>query len=291
MSTPAQVIAQKNAQASGHKYAFPDDLASTNNAHYISMQFYDEIRGRVTKPVVKDPSLMVYLPIPAAVGNNFTANYNNVSLSLFGEIARRTGESVMNNGSTVMGVVNGLKIAMDQSKALAGQFGFNALSTTALGTDALSGANLALKSYVAQQFTNMGLREFGMQWRLVARSAAESETIRAIENKIKLNMHPTINTADDDYGGGLVNYPARVVVRFMSGDKENEHYPRYMPCVVTSFSVTYNPTVMSMHESTNAPVEVEFGISFREIVMLTREDFLADSTDNTTTPDLNKGVR
>jgi hypothetical protein len=236
-----------------------------------------------------DGKLIVF-PCPVGFGVTDGASYNDTELGVLGALAYRATNYVVDQSSEGLGKspFERISSAYDAAKGALPNYsqGVAGLAMTALGyggdmvkgligdVDLAQGVGTALgmttNKNVTTEFTGVGTRSFGFQYKLVPSSQAEGETIRNITNFLRQSVYPI---PDDSTGGLILRYPPRWDISFRksAGSPERiESIPAIAQCYLESFGTTYNGS-NSFHDD-GTPVDTDISLTFREIRGLTRDD-------------------
>lgn len=127
---------------------------------------------------------------------------------------------------------------------------------------------VAVNPNTATAFQNMNIRAYTFNFKMIAESPDESDTIRQIQTFFREHMYP--ERGPGDY---LLTYPATFTVKFYTADgSENPYYPKMYELNLTNFQTNYNGS-SHLHFDGGAPVEVDISLSFQETKVLTKADF------------------
>ena len=278
---------------------FPADI---DDEHYMTFHVMD--RKRPSKDSVMNYRAFksITLPIPSNLTNQHGVSYNNENLQVLGALA--SGQTTFNKvhkGATdvvdLLGkkfntaheMFQGMNVSADEAEQLRvkGQLGgtaaiaaTTALAATKFGSFAIlglgglsqvfSGAGkaegIAINPHTAVLFDNVNFREFGFQYKFIARNAEESDNIRGIITTFQHAMHPSTQWG----AGGFFEYPDEFAIEF--SDKISRNLFKVNRCVLKSISVNYNGENMPVFfEDTGAPVSIEISLQFQETELLTKE--------------------
>lgn len=119
-------------------------------------------------------------------------------------------------------------------------------------------------------FNSNGVRSFSFQFKMVARSASESNLIREIQTKFRRFIYASRGGENNTI---TLEYPPVWTVKFMNMNTgtENPYIPRiyssYCKAVNTNFNATGN-----VYFTDNAPLEVDLAVEFQETRALNRHD-------------------
>ena len=144
-------------------------------------------------------------------------------------------------------------------------------------------SGIATNPYTRTAYETTNVRTFNFSFKLIAESAEESEQARAIERTFRKFLYPK------RAGSIALTYPPLFRIRFFAPDTAtdaeggnadgiNQYMPNIKPSYLTSLESTFNATAISVHEDTNAPMEVDLSLSFQEERTLIRQDLY--ETDN-----------
>lgn len=146
------------------------------------------------------------------------------------------------------------------------------MSSLAPGTENLqeiygAAKGVAVNPNTTTAFQNMQLRSYIFNFKMIAESPSESDTIRQIQTFFREHMYP-----EEGAGSYLLTYPATFTVKFYTASgSENPYYPKMYELNLTSFQTNYNGS-SHLHFDGGAPVEVDISLSFQETKVLTKAD-------------------
>lgn len=223
---------------------FPSYLGGDGVVDYVSFQSYDIETG--------SPGSAIYLHMPVGITSNDGASFGELQLGAAGD--GRGG--IRNDVKGEDGNVNSA-IAQTVINKAAESFGAGQVADISMYAQ-----GQVLNPNTVLKYDGPALRDFSFTFNMVPRDAGESSTIANIHNTFRRLMYA-------DAGGGMMGYPAKWKIKFMSGNGENTFLPKISECYLTALSVTANPTGNIFHAD-GAPNEVNLTVSFRETFMLTR---------------------
>jgi len=250
-------------------------------------------RGNDPKIFASTPDQTDYiiLPLPAsALATSSQVTYDGVSL---GDIPALTGSigqasdavtKVMSQDfagaktdftRASLGIVGQVGTAFIEGVSkLAGELGDNALNA---GQATLG---VARNPYTETMFKNVEFRTHKFDYTLVPHSYAESQIIDKIVQRLRFYMLPSFTTLtqqDKNLNSGfLLSYPYQFDIRY---SVEATTF-RIMPSVLTSMDVNYggeDKLPMFYRGELNYPSRVTLGLTFQEVIFLTRGDIQTDS--------------
>jgi len=230
----------------------------------------------------------IFLPIPNELSFSDAAEYNEISL---GALA----------GAGMSAAQQGVESTMGSVKAAAGQLssvtGADVLEIIAGKTKFADQASLLTRT-VANPNTNVsfkghGIRSFTFNFTMMAKYAAEAETIRKIHNRFRRLSYANLKNDENNI---LLSYPPTWQIRFMaphnSKDEssnpalttngttlsEMKHIPRIFSCYLTGVNTTINDQG-NMYHPDNAPLSVTISITYQETRALNRKDLIDMEND------------
>jgi hypothetical protein len=112
------------------------------------------------------------------------------------------------------------------------------------------------------RYQQTALRSFSFNWTFLPDNEFESNNATAIIKMFRKAAHATRTSST------LITVPDHVIVSF-HGAKDMVQIP---PCYIESANVTYNPNVSSFFKKNNAPVEIGFSLTLKEIVPIYSDD-------------------
>ena len=115
------------------------------------------------------------------------------------------------------------------------------------------------------------LRDFGLAYRMTARSKKEAERIRKIIRFFKQGMSPKNSNGGENY---FIKTPNVFEVEFKTtDDKKNKSMPRFKTCALTGFDTDYSPDNMWAAYDDGQPVAVTILLQFKELTPIYTSDF------------------
>lgn len=258
---------------------FPSDLRNAGGSNrsypYIAFSYYD---------IKKGPGPVIFLPMPPGLEIGDSMEYNTIDLGIVGDIISKGVDNALN---AIGGAANA-----DISKVAQATFGSvadmtNAAINKAKSANAAAGLSIASKSipvmgdqisnvvdFASRQiiapnrnttFQGSNIRSFSFRFKMVARSAAESNTIKNIVNDFRENLYPAGNDI-------IMEYPGTWMIQFCKETgRYNDYLPKIYRCYMTSFSSMYNSSNNMWHDD-GSPIEVDVNASFQEIRALRKSD-------------------
>jgi len=216
----------------------------------------------------------IYLPMPVGLDFSDGASYNDAELGVMGTAALNAVRAVKENGVSgaaqkaisQLGGSDGISALVKQASGAAGSLGLSALPESAA-----QGVGIGLGSQVNKnittEFTGVSTRAYSFQYKMVASSQGEAETISLITKALRLGMYPE---KDSEF---ILKYPPTWTIRFLKGGNDLKHIPKIFECYLTDVKTTFNQSAASFFKD-GAPVEVDLSFSFKETRALTADDII-----------------
>jgi hypothetical protein len=257
----------------GAGLSFPSDISD----NYIT--FTPKQRGKSKKltPVGGPGGSGITLPIPSNMSTGYNAQYDTgTGIGVLGNFAKdvASGAQQFSGEAAGQAAVEQIKaIGLSASPEVAALLGAG-LSGTPIGAGvgaALGGAargaavglGIAVNPHLAVIFSGVNFRSHQFQYKFSARNSGESNALREIIKRFKLNMVPTID------GAAFFKYPNEFDISFSS--KHEKYMFKFGTNVLTDFQINYNPDGGSYFHDNGAPVSVSMSLTFTEIDILTQE--------------------
>ena len=162
----------------------------------------------------------------------------------------------------------GASLAQDQLAAVVGGAigGIPGIAGGAAAGDALSGslqsAGVARNPHLAVLFEGVDMRTHQFNYKLIPRSAAESNTLRDIIKEMKLAMAPEFIES-----GHFFNYPDEFDIEFSNTD----FLFKIGTSVLVDFQISYTAQDGSLFHQNGAPVAVSISMTFQELDIVTKK--------------------
>ena len=230
----------------------------------------------LTQNVIKDPGAFVGSALGGA-GVGFLAGQGVPGVGLGGITGgARTGIAL----KALTDVGGALSKTTDGQTLLSTVMSSNILKAAGVNVSAESilarGAGIVPNPNMELLFRSPLLRNFGLAYRMTARSEAEAAVIRRIIRFFKQGMSPRTDST------GLSNYflktPNVFGVRFDTGRIENNSMPKFKTCALKRFRTDYAPDKMWSAYDGGQPVSVTIVLEFSELTPIYSSDYegLAD---------------
>ena len=270
-TTSEATISSEGAQTITGKDTFTGKLYGYNQATGEGNQ-YTKTTGQ---------SIVLYMPEDISTG--FRSNWTGKAYGNFATNALKTA-----GGETLKDKLDGAKKTLkDSVKTFIPVKSAEALRKVLqkIGGDQLSNDDIfggisgaILNPNVELMYGGTDLRNFTLNFKLVARQEEESVVIKRICNQFKRAMLPKLDpgnvfgaTSEGSYAG-FIGVPDLVRVAFMHGGHEHDALPRFKMCAITQVDVNYTPDGTYATYYDGNPVAVQLSISFQETKMVFSEE-------------------
>jgi len=253
-------------------FTYPSDIGK----YFIKFSFQKYDRKI---PLVKpkdEPTLVLVLPIPTNLVDNFSVSYNDAKLGAVLGAAVETGARVLSGEQKLASAETAKTITAAAGVGVRDQIG--RIGGEALLANIDKATGVVPNPHLAAIFQDIGLREHSFNFRFSPKNANESITIKNIIRNIKIRILPG-TSGGDSQTGPLFTFPDTVDISF--GPKEELPYI-FQRCVCTSFGVNYAPNGTPSFFKDGSPTDIELSMSFKEIRVFTREDFQKQQDEKAT---------
>lgn len=240
---------------------YPEDIGK----YFIKLSFLSYNKEEAMSIAKDSPTLVVVLPIPSSLNDNFSVSYNDAKLgSVLGSIVE-TGKNVLQGKQDLMSKETAATLTGAAAVGARGQVAKLGGESLLANIDKATGA--VPNPHLAAIFQDVGLREHSFSFRFSPKNSKETNTLQNLIKSIKTRILP--GTA----GGGtktgpLFTFPDVVDISF--GPKEMVPY-FFERCVVTSFAVNYAPNGTPSFYKDGFSTDIELSMTFKEIRVITRE--------------------
>jgi len=300
MSVAAKIAGrQKN---NTYYFTFPQEVEEQN---YLMMRVKETTRESQTQQEKDTASRTFVFPIPSQLQTTSSMNYEQSGLGFLGATAagrsnlQGAGTDVVNSvqqkiddivnifGDAQTDDADRAELAQGQLATLGTVIGAtylgSKLSGNALGgaiagivtgnaisEGLLLGEKIAVNPHLAVLFKGVGLRQFGFQYKFVARNKTESDKLKQIIQALQYHMHP------DYFVGNLAfQYPDEFEITFSKN--RSSHLFNIKKSVLTSLTVNYNGEgIPIFFEDIGGPVSIDINMNFQETKILTKRDYAED---------------
>lgn len=267
----------------GAAVIYPEDLFQSGNEAYILFYLRDSVYA--------DAKLLkrVALYMPANVSVSYGAEWNPINMFITQDQrgSLKTDATDLLNQTSISSALDKVSNILSGSgqdaimTAISKSIGQAVLNETAIGQGASAIAGKTVNPMTALAFRSVNLRKFRFNFELLARSVAESESIRQIINIFKYGMHPasvknvSVAGQSDATANSLaektfLNYPDTFDIYLFSPSMR--YLFQIQRSVLLNMDVNYNGRdVASFFKGTGAPTNINLTLDFQETEFLTKE--------------------
>ena len=225
----------------------------------------------LTQNVIKDPGAFIGPALTGAgVGALLGGGIPQIGLGGIGGGAR-TGIAL----KALSDVGGALTKTTDGQTLLSNVMSSNILKAAGVNVSAESilarGAGIVPNPNMELLFRSPLLRNFGLAYRLTARSKDEAAVIRRIIRFFKQGMSPrTDSTGNSNY---FLKTPNVFGVTFKTSNEENKSMPKFKTCALRKFTTDYAPDKMWSAYDGGQPVSVTIVLEFGELTPIYSSDY------------------
>ena len=280
-NSPSAIAAQSSQESLTNRDVFevltyPQDIGK----YFIKFSFQSYVKEAALKIAKDEPTVVVIFPIPANLNENFSVTYNeaklgpvlgaavqtatNVAMGQQALLSNETGASaadaayVAGRGMAIQGVAN---LANKKGVPISGE-------TLAANIDKATG--VVPNPHLAAIFQDIGLRSHSFTFRFSPKNKQEADLLKKIIKTIKRRMLPGTARSSESSTGPLFSFPDVVDISF--GPKGTEPYV-IKRSVLESMTVNYAPNGTPAFFRDGSPTDIEIGLNFKEIRVVTRNDY------------------
>lgn len=264
-SSPRTVIQNRRAEITGSAEAlyFP---SSQRGGYGIALKFrqYEYDLSGSKASIVDDLSgASVFLPLPENLLEPLQIEYEQAELGATGQL--------FNAGLRAGAQVTGDQRGVVQSSQTASDLGAYVARSLVGGISSEIGGAYNLKfgtapnPYAVSIFRKVALRTHSMAWKLTPLNEQDSQTIKAIVDRVRMAALPRKN-------GFFLTAPNEVELQFYG----TEYLFGFARAVISNIQVEYSDQGKSFFAGTHAPTSVSLQITFQEIEPLTQESYTGE---------------
>lgn len=244
---------------------YPANLGSQDEKRYTVFRIFEYDKNGLNRVELQVFQGEILLPIPSELSNGDALQYEEFSSPVLGSGIEAGSSDTF--GGMVKGVT-GTTIAVGSATLKS----FNAGEALTNQTANQSGASVNPRN--TNIFKTPSAREHKFTFKMVAKSALESESIRKIVNKFRYHAYP-----DTGLGESLYLAPDLFNIRFKLNDNSLDDRDTYLfhplPSALVGMQVSYNgQSAPVFYKGTGAPVEVILTLIFKEMEMDNKEKLI-----------------
>ena len=252
--------------------------------------YSSDIRSGFRRNGNKQPLGTILLPIPSNIQDGNSVNYADDSMNSLVGAGLGGVEGIMKGVPTAFekdGIKGAATEVFNQSKGALDASGLtlgNAqnLITKYLAAQALGifGANVSINQLLAREggqvfnpnmellFNGPTLRNFNFTFKMMPRSADESEEIKQIIRFFKRGMAPKAGS-----GNLFLKTPNVFELRYRQGNGEHQFLHRFKQCFLENISINYTGEGVYSTYDDGTPVSMEMTLAFKELAPIYDIDY------------------
>lgn len=292
LNSPSALAAQLSQESLTNKDVFevltyPQDVGK----YFIKFSFQSYVKEAALKMAKDEPTFVVIFPIPTNLNENFSVTYNEAKLGPVLGAAVQTatnlamGQQVFNPQATA---TNAGEAAYVLARSAAMQFadkkGFSG-ETLAANIDKATG--VVPNPHLAAIFQDIGLRSHNFTFRFSPKNKQEADLLKKIVKTIKRRMLPGTAKSAESSTGPLFSFPDVVDITF-GPEKDAPYF--IQRSVLESMTVNYAPNGTPSFFKDGSPTDIEIGLNFKEVRVVTRNDYKDQRQDTTLSPSLGQNM-
>lgn len=269
---------------------------STHVDNWLVITEYKYSRPSRNSDAKPEPTNNVFeLAVPNNISADYGANWGEVEMGFLGDkVIRGAGNMIRNGGlntsdlssavlSNMQSLFNaeGRKNMFQKGSEIISGVVTDAVLDSSAGQKLSTELGVTRNPLLAATFNGVGFRTFKFDFKMIARSRAESTAINNIYRKFKYGMHPSYN---ERFSTNLFDYPFIYTIDFVSalGNAEdgmlsssaNKYLFSIGYCALKDLS--YNPhaegsPIYFDNDDGTVPMSIDLGLSFQEIEIVTKE--------------------
>lgn len=237
---------------------FPSEIESQFDRPCVRFTAYDRSNGAADLH-------HIVLPSPPSLSFSDAADFSTIDLGALG-------------GAIAGGMENGIGSTI-ASSAKAGDI-LQIAGSKITDADTVAFVRKAVVNpNTNTTFKSNRVRNFAFNFKMIATSRKESDTIRDIHSKFRRFTYAS------QRGGGsnmILDFPPVWTIRFLDGKSEtgeNKFIPRIYSCYLTQVESTFNSDA-NLYFDNSAPLVVDISLQYQETRALTRNDIISMDNDS-----------
>ena len=262
---------------------YPTDIGK----YFIKFSFKSYVKEAALKIAKDEPTIVVIFPIPTNLNENFSVTYQDAKLGpVMGAFAEGATKGAAAAGGDMMSQLGGaakgaLATGASEYKGMAYAVGREKLSNESLKANLDKATGIVPNPHMAAIFQDIGLRTHSFTFRFSPKNKQEADLLKKIVKTIKRRMLPGTAGSSGSSTGPLFSFPDIVDISF--GPTEQSPY-LIQTSVLESMTVNYAPNGTPSFFKDGSPTDIEIGLNFKEIKVVTREDYEDKPNDTTVAP-------
>ena len=292
----------------GKHIAYPEDLGSADQSHYLIFEINEQVNANVSFPGLRKTSgrtaeerskdrptggstlsipkaatkklkSSIALYMPATVGVQSASQYGEVEMGGMALVGANIAKNIEREGF----MKGFFQKKMDTAKTAGSILGESMEMNTKKAVDVFAPGAAAAYDIFRGKVTNnrlemvfqgIGRRSFSFSFKCMPKSESEAMNVHEIAQMFRFYMAPSFDGAIGSSRTMIV--PATFDIKYMFQSSENQFLNRISTCVLESCNVTYGgERVQFFRPSSDGrgapPVETQIELQFKELEIITRE--------------------
>lgn len=256
-------------------FTYPQDIGK----YFIKFSFISYSKDKALAVAKDEPTTVVIFPIPTTLNENFSVTYNDAKLGSVLGAAVETGVKILNGQQDLMSKETGKTIV--QAAGVGVREGVGKMGGEALLANIDAATGVVPNPHLAAIFQDIGLRSHSFNFRFSPKNKQEAELLKKIVKTIKRRMLPGTALSAEASTGPLFSFPDVVDISF-GPEKDAPYF--IQRSVLESMTVNYAPNGTPAFFRDGSPTDIEIGLNFKEIRVVTRNDYDDKKQDTTVSP-------
>ena len=287
-NTPSALAAQSSRESLQNRdvfevFTYPQDIGK----YFIKFSFQSYVKEAALKFAKDEPTVVIIFPIPSNLNENFSVTYNDAKLGSVTGAAVQTATNIATGKQATFSKETGATTgdaAYVAGRALAIKGGEKmGLSGETLSANIDKATGVVPNPHLAAIFQDIGLRTHSFTFRFSPKNKQEADLLKRIVKTIKKRMLPGTARSAESSTGPLFSFPDVVDISF-GPEKDAPYF--IQRSVLESMTVNYAPNGTPAFFKDGSPTDIEIGLNFKEIRVVTRNDYNDKKQDTTLSPSL-----
>lgn len=285
-NSPSALAAQLSQESLTNKDVFevltyPQDVGK----YFIKFSFQSYVKEAALKVAKDEPTFVVIFPIPTNLNENFSVTYNEAKLGAVLGAAVETGIKVINGQQDLTSKET--RETLVQAAGVGVRQGVARIGGEALLANIDKATGVVPNPHLAAIFQDIGLRTHNFTFRFSPKNKQEADLLKKIVRTIKRRMLPGTARSAESSTGPLFSFPDVVDITF-GPEKDAPYF--IQRSVLESMTVNYAPNGTPSFFKDGSPTDIEIGLNFKEIRVVTRNDYEDQRQDTTLSPSLGQNM-
>jgi len=273
-NSPSALAAQSSQESLTRKdvfevLTFPTDIGK----YFIKFSFQSYVKEAALKNAKDEPTVVVIFPIPTNLNENFSVTYNDAKLGPVIGAAVQTATNMVGGQGVNSQEIGALAkdTAALAAKSVAQKVGVGmGISAETMSANLDKATGFVPNPHLAAIFQDIGLRTHSFTFRFSPKNKQEADLLKKIVKTMKRRMLPGTARSSESSTGPLFSFPDIVDISF-GPEKDAPYF--IQRSVLESMTVNYAPNGTPAFFKDGSPTDVEIGLNFKEIRVVTRNDY------------------